>query len=354
MAASKIWCSMIKLHLSDKEFDDVAEALDSPEVSEHAKRKLLVITMHHQGAQHGFIENCLRISSPTLVTYLKEYQQGGLATVLENRYYKPSSSLEPYWQCLICSFTVAPVATAKAAMARIETLTGVKLSESQCRRVMKKMGMTLKKSAPLPGKLDSQLQFDFFATELQPRLHEASQGQRKVFFVDAAHFVLGAFLGLIWCFARPFLRTAPGRQRYSILGAVDSHSKELVSIRTTDTINAAVVCALLEQIASRYPEQPTTLVMDNARYQHCALVKNKATELNIELLFLPPYSPNLNLIERLWKLVKKRCLTNRYYENFGRFRAAIDHCLDDLDSVAKAELESLLTLKFQFFEKLKT
>ena len=90
-----------------------------------------------------------------------------------------------------------------------------------------------------------------------------------------------------------------------MLGAVDSHSKELISIRTTDSINACVVCGLLEEIASRYPKQAITLVLDNARYQHCALVIGKAAELGIELLYLPAYGPNLNLIERLWKLVKK-------------------------------------------------
>jgi hypothetical protein len=62
--------------------------------------------------------------------------------------------------------------------------------------------------------------------------------------------------------------------------------------------------------------------MDNARYQRCATVSARAAELDLELLFLPAYSPNLNLIERHWKLVKKRCLTNRYYESFADFRHA--------------------------------
>ena len=94
--------------------------------------------------------------------------------------------------------------------------------------------------------------------------------------------------------------------------------------------------------------------MDNARYQHCALVVSKAAVLGIELLYLPPYSPHLNLIERLWKLVKKRCLTNRYYENFEKFHASIDDCLRHLHGVARAELDSLLTLRFQLFGNLKS
>lgn len=341
---------MIRLQLTDNDLEDIAEALDDPEASERGKRKLLVITMHQQGAQHSFIASCLRISAPTLIAYLKEYRDGGLSTVLEDRYYRPSSALDPFWQCLICSFKAAPVANAKAAVARVENLTGIRLSESQCRRVMKKMGMSLKKSAPIPGKADGQLQFEFYQTQLQPRLEEARAGQRRVFFVDAAHFVLGAFLGLVWCFARPFIKTAPGRQRYNVLGAIDSHSKELISIRNTGYIDGGVVCLLLAAIRTRHPAEAITLVLDNARYQRCALVRDKANELGIELLFLPAYSPNLNLIERLWKLVKKRCLTNKYYPDFSAFRGAIDHCLDNLNGPAHHELDSLLTLKFQFFQ----
>lgn len=197
--------------------------------------------MHYQGAEHGFIATCLRLSADMVTNYLKDYQGGGLSAVLESRYYRLASSLKPFWQCIKCSFTGAPVANAKEAVARIEALSGVCLSESQARRVMKQMGMALRKVAPVPGKADPQLQFEFFEREMLPRLDEAKAGKRKVFFVDAAHFVLGAFLEMIWCFSRIFLKTSAGRQRYSVLGVVDSHSKELITIRTTGYINADVV-----------------------------------------------------------------------------------------------------------------
>ena len=331
---------MIRLQLTETELNDIAEALDSPEVSDRAKKKLMVITMHIQGAKHGFIEGCLRISSPTLASHLKEYREGGLPMVLEDRCYRPLSALAPFWQCLVCSFKAAGAAKAKMAVARIESLSGITLSESQARRVMKRMGMSLKKAASMPAKANLQLQFDFYQGELKPRLEEASSGKRRVFFVDAAHFVLGAFLGMIWCFARPSIKTSPGRQRYSVLGAVDSHSKEIISIRTTGYINAVIVCELMQTIRTRYPLEVITLVLDNARYQHCSIVMSKAGELNVELLFLPTYSPNLNLIERLWKLVKKNCLINKYHESFKKFRAAIDKCMDELGGVAKPELDS--------------
>ena len=87
--------------------------------------------------------------------------------------------------------------------------------------------------------------------------------------------------------------------------------------------------------------------MDNARYQRCHLVQNLAKELNIELLFLPSYSPNLNLIERLWKFVKKTALNSRRHANFADFQTAIN---DRLATDHQRALATLLTHNFQTFE----
>jgi transposase len=341
--------AMLTLQLSPQQIDDVSEALDDPSLSERAKIKLLVIRMHNEGAENRFIAKCLRLSINTPLAYIKEFQAGGIAALVEDRFYRPSSSLEPFWSCLRCSFMAAPVANAKQAMARIEAMTGIRLSESQVRRAMNRLGLVLRKAAPIPGKADPQLQFDFYRTEMLPRLEEASAGKRKVFFVDAAHFVLGAFLGMIWCFARIFIRTSPGRQRYSILGAVDAHSKQLITVRTTGNIQGAAVCELLELIRKRNPGVPVTVVLDNAPYQHSREVRARACALEIELLYLPAYSPNLNLIERLWKLVKKKCLSNRFYNDFQKFKEAIDACLDNLNRKGRREMKTLLSLNFQFF-----
>jgi len=96
---------------------------------------------------------------------------------------------------------------------------------------------------------------------------------------------------------------------------------------------------------------PITFVLDNARYQKCAVVQDLAKALDIELLCLPSYSPNLNLIERLWKFVKKQCLYSKYYADFSIFKKAITDCLRQTHSTHKKELDSILTLKFQTFNK---
>ncbi len=165
--------------------------------------------------------------------------------------------------------------------------------------------------------------------------------------MDAAHFVLGAFLGMIWCFQRLFIRTSSGRQRYNVLGAVETRDHDMVTVRTTGSINAQTICELARLIHGMYPGEAIPMVLDNARYQRNRLVIALAEELGMELLYLPTYSPNLNLIERVWKLVKTKCLRNQYYEDFKKFRGAIDCFLDSLNGSNRNLLESLLTENFQ-------
>jgi len=89
--------------------------------------------------------------------------------------------------------------------------------------------------------------------------------------------------------------------------------------------------------------------MDNARYQRNAGVAELAESLQIELLYLPPYSPNLNLIERVWRLVKAKCLRNRYHEKFTGFITAIDEFIDSLSGENRDLLRSLVAENFQLF-----
>ena len=122
---------------------------------------------------------------------------------------------------------------------------------------------------------------------------------------------MGAFLGMLWCFVRQLLPSSTGRKRDNVLGAYDPILQQVI-MQTNDTVvNQETFCALLDKIAAFYVSKglSITLVLDNARYQKCQSVFDKAKALGIELLYLPAYSPNLTLIERLWRFVKKRCCT---------------------------------------------
>jgi transposase len=150
---------------------------------------------------------------------------------------------------------------------------------------------------------------------------------------------------------RLFIPTPAGRKRVNILAALNAITHELVTVINDTYINSDSVCQLLRKIAALNFMLPVTLVLDNARYQRCQLVQELAASLNIELLFLPAYSPNLNLIERFWKFVKKQCLYSKYYPTFGDFKEAILNCVYTATEEHKEELASLLTLKFQSFKK---
>jgi transposase len=185
---------------------------------------------------------------------------------------------------------------------------------------------------------------------IEPIISEAREGKCELYYVDAAHFVLGAFLGYLWSKTRVFVRTPSGRQRYNVLGAFNAITHAMVTVTNTTYINSSSVIELLGKLRLLHPGRSIKVVLDNASYQRNYVVRWHAAILDIELVFLPSYSPNLNLIERFWKFVKKKSLYNRFYGNFDEFRAAIDDCVNNGNIKFTEELKTLMTLNFQSFE----
>jgi transposase len=194
------------------------------------------------------------------------------------------------------------------------------------------------------------IQAEFLDKELQPRLKAAREGRGHVFFVDAAHFVFGTFLCCLWSFTRVFVRAASGRQRFNVLGAWNAVTNTLTAVTNTTVVNTETMCELLHKIAAQKLRGAVTVVLDNAKYQRNATVQALANALRIDLLYLPSYSPNLNLIERMWRFIKRRTLYGRYYPVFADFKAAIEQTISDLPTKHKDDLQSLMTHNFQQFD----
>jgi transposase len=135
-----------------------------------------------------------------------------------------------------------------------------------------------------------------------------------------------------------------------VLGCLDAVTHQIHTFTNEGYINALSVCELLTQVAAFYgPARPITIFLDNAKYQRCQWVCDHAQRLGIELAFLPSYSPNLNLIERYWKWVKKRCLYSKYYVDFAAMKSGILDRMGRGHQEDKNELASLLTWNFQTF-----
>jgi transposase len=322
------------------------------------QRKLEVLWLKSHGLGHDRIGVYADVSRRTVQRYLDEYLEGGLQRLCRGPRFQPRTALVEHEVSLEEHFEAQPVCSIKQARAVIEQKTGIRRGLTQVRHFLKdRLGFRWRRTGaiPVPPKKTVQEhareQSAFVRDKLGPRLEQARQGQRQVYFVDAAHFVFAPFLGCLWCVARLFVRAASGRKRHNVLGALDAVTHRLIRVTNQGYINAESVCSLLRAVAgASVVGLPITLVLDNARYQKCAVVQALAAALKIELLYLPSYSPNLNLIERLWRFVRKEALNSTYYEKFEDFSTAIDGCLDGLSTVHKEEMETLMTHRFQLFE----
>jgi transposase len=338
---------MINIAFTEKNISEL-QILQTSHPHHVVRRRALMLILKNQDIPHNKIAKITDVCENTVRHCFDDYLQGGIDKIKTMNFYQPESRLNPFETIVREYFDKTPPCTISQACVDIEKLTGIFIKNTQMRSYIKSLGIKHRKVNSIPAKADIEAQEKFYDQELQPRLEEAKTGTRKVYFVDAAHFVLGAFLGYLWSFVRVFVRTPSGRQRFNVLGALDAITKELITITNNTYITSLQVCELLRKIAKN-ASVPISLVLDNARYQRCHLVINLAQELGVELLFLPPYSPNLNLIERLWKLVKKECLYSKYYKNFTLFSRAIMHFLNTMNDTHSTKLSSLLTLNFQFF-----
>jgi transposase len=299
---------------------------------------------------HQTIAAIVDIHPDTLTHYIHRFRQGGYAALTSLAYGTNQSVLDQHSQSLTAAFKASPPQTAAQAGEQITTLTGLKRRPTQVRTWLHKHGFGFRKAGAIPGKADPQAQQQFLTQILQPAIQQAKNEQIHLLFMDAAHMVMGSFLCQLWCLARLLLPSPSGRKRLNVLGAVDAISKQVHRLTNHDYITAPTVVAFLAQLVDSYTDgRPLWVVLDNARYQRCELVMAAARRLGIELVYLPPYSPNLNLIERLWKWVKKRSLYGRYYADFGSFEQAILDTLDKGNTTYQSELDSLLSLNFQRF-----
>ena len=234
----------------------------------------------------------------------------------------------------------------------IEEKFHVHISASSVGRLLKKNGIRRLKNGSLPARADTGKQRSFYENELQPLMSEAEKSKLVLLFLDASHFVMGCdFLGYIYGKVRRFVLTFSGRMRYNVLGAIDYTTKKVLTVTNESYITATEVYKMLHKISNAYSGKEIHMILDNARYQKCKAVMELAEELAIHLHYIPAYSPNLNLIERLWKFVKGE-LRAKYYSDFGMFREKIDSIIDSTSKENKEKVSQLIGQKIQLFDGL--
>jgi transposase len=221
-------------------------------------------------------------------------------------------------------------------------------------QLSKKNAIKRLKCGSIPSKANPEIQRIFFEEKLQPLMEKAQVNEEVLLFVDASHFVMGCdFLGYAYGKVRHFVRTHSGRKRYNVLAALNFATKKLTTVTNDTYITATQVCELLRKLAVEYTGTIINLVLDNASYQKCQAVKDLATKLRINLIFLPSHSPNLNLIERAWKFVKVK-LRTQYYSDFNLFIEKIDSVINASDKEYKQDFDRLISNKVQLYDNFST
>jgi transposase len=220
-------------------------------------------------------------------------------------------------------------------------------------KLLKRLGFVYKRPKGVPAKADAAAQRRFVEETLAPLLAQAS-AEEPVYFTDAAHRGYTAHPGYGWIRKGETreLKSNHGRVRVNINGALSWPDRAVVH-RTAEKITSAAMIALFEDLQARHPTASAIwVVLDNARYNHSAELRAwlAGEGCRIRPVYLPTYSPNLNLIERFWRLLKDAVLRNEYFPTYAAFRAAIEGFFAHLDDY-RIQIESLITDRFHFIGK---
>ena len=341
---------MLQLNLSDAEIRQLSYERYNYPCPTVQKRIHAVHMKAITGSSDTMIGYLTGLHRHSVRYWIQVYQTDGFEGLCQFNYGTNESDLENHSQSILKTFTERPPMTANEAKARIEELTGISRSPSQVRNFMKRHGLRHLQTGHVPAKADTAKQQQWVKEKLDPAIEEAKNGECHLLFMDAAHFILQPFICALWCATRLFIKASAGRNRINVLGALNAITKEIITLNNTSYITAETTIDFFKKLRKQYGHTPLKIVLDNARYQHCKLVEQAAEELNITLLFLPSYSPNLNIIERLWKFTKKKILYAKYYDSPVKFHTAITCFFQTVNQKYNSDLESLLTLNLQSFE----
>ncbi|MBN2892943.1 MAG: IS630 family transposase [Bacteroidales bacterium] len=212
------------------------------------------------------------------------------------------------------------------------------------KNIEKKLQFTFKKTKLKPGKSPNETTQLNFVSWYESKLKEAKEEKLHILFYDPVHQLHNTINGKCWQkkggHNTIILESNTGRKLISILGDLNPVNQELTSIVLEGMVDKDVTKAALKNIRDTYNDgKKIIIIMDNAAYNRAYPVQDYAKELKIEIEYLPPYSPNLNLIERVWKFLKSK-LKNRYIEKFENFKVWISDFCRNFASY-KSEIEKL-------------
>lgn len=311
--------------------------------------RIKAILSLNAGHDYSQVASILLLDEITLRRYVEKFKEKGLDGLLELRYAGGQTTLTAQQEAELKSYLQDNTKrTAKEVVDYIKRQYEVIFSVIGVTKLLHRLGFTYKKPKIIPGKADRIKQEQFLAT--YQNIKENLKASDQIYFGDASHPEHNTKPSYGWILKGKdhdkFIKTNTGRERLNLNGALNLKD-HTVTILEAETINSKAVIRLFEQLIQTQPKGKIYFILDNAKYHHSKLVKAWLKKhRRFKLVFLPPYSPNLNLIERLWRFFHQKVTWNHYFATIEEFRRVTLKFFHNLKRY-KTELDSLMTDNFQ-------
>jgi transposase len=337
---------MKRLHLEPEE-KALLEAAHLHCENRKAGDRIKAILLRSEGWTVPQISQALRLHQSTVIRHVEEYKLGKL----KNQSGGSSSHLtDEQTQELIAHLEEHTYAHNHQIVLYIKEHYGVTYTVAGLHKWLHRNRFSYKQPKGRPHKADPELQKQFVAEYEQ--LKKEVDSDEPILFMDAVHPTQATKLAYGWIRVgtTKHVGTTASRTRLNIVGAIQlGHIAEAITSQY-ETINAESIVDFIGKIRSQYGSKTIHLILDKSGYHRASLVAEKAALLNIKLHFLPPYSPNLNPIERLWKVMNERARNNRFFKGAKDFKEAINGFFDEiLPSIGK-DLNGRINDNFQMLK----
>ena len=325
-------------------------ALRRAHKSEHYKRsayKINAVILLGSGWTLEEVKDALLLDEETLRSYVRSYQEGGLPKLLKAIYKGATPYLSVSQIEMLCEELNTKIyLTTQSVIEYTEKVFKISYSQSGMRDLLCRLNYVYKKPKLVPGNPNHDAQ-EIFARQYEEFMLKKADDV-EVLFMDAVHPQHNTMAAYGWIKRgeKREIPTSSGRERLNLHGAINAETYEVTLIES-ETVDADSTIQLLEIVEQKYGlAAEIFVILDNAKYHYSCKVQDFLKTSRIKLVFLPSYSPNLNLIERVWKFFKKKVLYNTYYEKVDDFRQACIKFFRNIDSYQN-ELNSIMNSEFE-------
>jgi transposase len=318
------------------------------EKNKRSADRIKIILALNSGYSYEEVAALFLLDDETIRRHEKSFLESGLDGLLKVDYKGSNSLLSIEDEIKIKNHLNENIYLSTKEVSRyIYNTFAIRYTCSGTRDLLKRLGFVYKKPECIPSKADRAEQSCFIDSFI--KLKNKKSKNDPIYFIDATHPTHNTKPAYGWILRgeKKEIKTNSGRQRININGALSIEKREII-IDETETVNAQSTIRLFSKILNKNKNSKKVyIVADNAGYYHSKILQGwLQNNKKIKMIYLPPYSPNLNLIERLWKYMHKKVTYNKYYEKYSVFRREVIMFFNMLTNSWESDLDTLLAENF--------